>query len=448
MINLLKSISNFLWDNLVVYLLLAVGIFFTIKLGFPQFTKIGKSFKYAFNDAFVKNKNDDKVSSFSALCVSLAGQIGTGNISGIASAIMIGGAGSIFWMWIAGLLGMGTIFSEAVLSQIYKEKVGENTYGGPAYYMSKGIKNKKLGKFLSSMFAILMIFALGIVGNMVQSNSISVSLNSGFGVDNLLTGVVLSVLVAIIIVGGIKRIYKLAELIVPAMIFIYLGVGIVILAKFSGEIIPAIKQIFSSAFTAKAAIGGAIGVSIKEAVRIGLQRGLFSNEAGMGATPQAHAIADADHPVKEGLVSMVSVIIDTFMISTISALIILVTKSHIDAASLNPVMLSQKSFELAFGETGKGLLGVILLLFSYTTMIGWYYYGEANMAYLFGERSVTFYKIIVVIAILVGTLTHFEILWTISDLLNALMVVPNLIGILLLTNVVAKKYSEWKKSNK
>lgn len=448
MINLLKSISNFLWDNLVVYLLLLVGIYYTIRLGFPQFTKISKSFKYAFKDAFIKNKNDNKVSSFSALSIALAGQIGTGNISGIASAIMIGGAGSIFWMWIAGLLGMGTIFSEAVLSQIYKEKVGENTYSGPAYYMSKGIKNKKLGKFLSSMFAILIIFALGIIGNMVQSNSISVSLNSGFGVDNLLTGVVLSVLVALIIVGGIKRIYKLAELIVPAMILIYLGVGIVILAKFSGEIIPAIKEIFSSAFTAKAALGGAIGVSIKEAVRIGLQRGLFSNEAGMGATPQAHAIADVEHPIEEGLVSMVSVIIDTFIISTISALIILVTKSHLDASGLNPVMISQKSFELAFGETGKGLLGVILLLFSYTTMIGWYYYGEANMAYLFGERSVTFYKIIVVIAILVGTLTHFEILWTISDLLNALMVVPNLIGILLLSNIVVKKYSEWKKSNK
>lgn len=445
MITLLKSISNFLWDNLVVYLLLAVGIFYTIRLGFPQFTKLGKSFKFAFKDAFVKDKTSNKVSSFSALSLALAGQIGTGNISGIASAIMIGGAGSIFWMWIAGLLGMGTIFSEAVLSQIYKEKVGGKTYGGPAYYMSKGIKNKKLGKILSSIFAILIIFALGIIGNMVQSNSISASLNSGFGVDKLLTGVVLSVLVAIIIVGGIKRIYKVAELIVPAMILIYIGVGIIILIKFSGEILPALKQIFTSAFSAKAAIGGAVGVSVKEAVRIGLQRGLFSNEAGMGATPQAHAIADVDHPVHQGLTAMVSVIIDTFIISTISALIILVTKSHLEAGSLNPVMISQKSFELAFGETGKGLLGILLLLFSYTTMIGWCFYGEASMAYLFGEKSVPFYKIIVVIAILVGTLTNFEVLWTISDLLNALMVIPNLIGILLLSNVVVKKYKEWKK---
>ena len=446
MIDTIKTISNFLWDNMVVYLLLIVGLFYTVKLGFPQFTKLGKGFKEAFKNIFLKDgREKDHVSSFQALTVSLAAQIGTGNISGIASAIMVGGPGAIFWMWISGILGMGTIFGEAVLAQTYREKKGDEVYGGPAYYLSKGMKNKKFGKILASIFAILIVISLGIVGNMVQSNSISTSMSEGFGIKPILTGIVLAALVAIIIAGGIKRISKVAELIVPVMILIYIGVGVVILAKFSNEIIPALKSIFTSAFSAKAALGGAIGISVKEAVRLGIQKGLFSNEAGMGATPQANAIAEVDHPVKQGLVAMVSVVIDTIIISTITALIILVTNAHTALdTTMNPITVTQKGFELALGETGTAFLGILLLFFAYTTMIGWYYYGESNIVYLFGKKAVIPYKILVVLAVIFGTVTHFNSIWTMSDLLNALMVIPNWIGIMLMSNIVVNKYKEWK----
>ena len=446
MIDTIKTISNFLWDNMVVYLLLIVGLFYTVKLGCPQFTKLGKGFKEAFKNIFLKDRREkDHVSSFQALTVSLAAQIGTGNISGIASAIMVGGPGAIFWMWISGILGMGTIFGEAVLAQTYREKKDDEVYGGPAYYLSKGMKNKKFGKILASIFAVLIVISLGIVGNMVQSNSISTSMSEGFGIKPILTGIVLAALVAIIIAGGIKRISKVAELIVPVMILIYIGVGVVILAKFSNEIIPALKSIFTSAFSAKAALGGAIGISVKEAVRLGIQKGLFSNEAGMGATPQANAIAEVDHPVKQGLVAMVSVVIDTIIISTITALIILVTNAHTALdATMNPITVTQKGFELALGETGTAFLGILLLFFAYTTMIGWYYYGESNIVYLFGKKAVIPYKILVVLAVIFGTVTHFNSIWTMSDLLNALMVIPNWIGIMLMSNIVVNKYKEWK----
>ena len=340
---------------------------------------------------------------------------------------------------------MGTIFGEAVLAQTYREKKGDEVYGGPAYYLSKGMKNKKLGKILASIFAVLIVISLGIVGNMVQSNSISTSMSEGFGIKPILTGIVLAALVAIIIAGGIKRISKVAELIVPVMILIYIGVGVVILAKFSNEIIPALKSIFTSAFSAKAALGGAIGISVKEAVRLGIQKGLFSNEAGMGATPQANAIAEVDHPVKQGLVAMVSVVIDTIIISTITALIILVTNAHTALdTTMNPITVTQKGFELALGETGTAFLGILLLFFAYTTMIGWYYYGESNIVYLFGKKAVIPYKILVVLAVIFGTVTHFNSIWTMSDLLNALMVIPNWIGIMLMSNIVVNKYKEWK----
>lgn len=426
--------NKYLWDYILIYALLLTGIYYTIRLGIPQIGRIGSGFKQAFGGMFKKEKKADEggMTSFQALATAVAAQVGTGNLAGVATAIASGGPGAIFWMWVSAIFGMATNFGEAVLAQKYADRSGDEITGGPAYYLSKGVKSK----FLAVFFAITIIIALGFVGNMVQSNSISTAVNSAFGVNKIVVGVITAILVALILIGGMSRIASFAELVVPFMALIYIIGSLVILVKNGAMILPAFKSIFVGAFTTKAVAGGAIGVTMKQAVRFGIARGLFSNEAGMGSTPHAHAVAKVAHPAQQGMVAMVGVVIDTLVICTVTALINLVTEANLiqgaDGKLLTGIEMTQKAFELGLGKFGLSFIAISLFFFALTTIIGWYFFGEANIKYLFGSKGVTAYRILVLAFIILGAFLKVDIVWLMADMFNGLMVIPNLIGLLIL----------------
>ena len=439
----ITQVKDFLWDYVIIFLLVFAGVFFSIRLKFPQITKLGMAVKETLGSIFKKDdgpKQEGEVSSFQALSTAVAAQLGTGSVGGVASAIMVGGPGAVFWMWISGILGMSTIFAEAILAQVFRQEKGGEIYGGPAYYISQGIKNKKIAKFLSIFFAIFLILALGFTGNMVQSNSIALSMKQGFGINPAYTGIVLAVLVSMIVMGGVQRISKIAELIVPIMAAVFILSGIIILVMFRQNILPVIKTIFESAFSSSAVFGGAVGISIQTAIKMGLSRGLFANEAGMGSTPHAHAVANVDKPADQGLSAIFGVLVG-IIICTVTAFIILLTDAHIfsHANGLDSVAVTQKGFEIAFGKPGTIFLAISLFFFAFSTIVGWYYFGESNVVYLFGNRAVLVYRLLVIIAVIVGTVVSVDLVWVLSDTFNALMVIPNVIGLVLLSKIVAKE---------
>ena len=434
-------IKDFLWDYLLAFLLIFSGLYLTFRLGFVQFTKIGRAFK-ELRDSKKFTKTPGLVTPIEALYTSLAAQIGTGNIAGVAAAIMLGGPGAVFWMWVSGFLGMAIIYAETVLSVMYREKKYDEYFGGPAYYLSRGIKNKNLGKILATLFAVFIVIALPFAGNMVQSNSVAHVLQSSFNIEPIYTGAFIAVLLSFIIIGGATRIAKIAAKVVPFMIAMFLVHGFVILLKYSGSIGDVFASIFKNAFSFNAAVGGAVGFSIKQALKQGLARGLFSNEAGMGSTPHANAIADVDHASKQGLISMITVLIDTFLVCTISALIILVTKAN-EMPADNYTAILQNGFDIALGGSGSVFYAISVFFFAFTTILGWYYYGESNVMYLFGKDSINYYKIFAIIAVVGGTIVQVNSIYNISDLLNGFMVIPNILGILLLTNEVIKNKKDY-----
>lgn len=423
-----KAANELLWDKILIYALLGTGIYYTIWLGVPQISKVGPGFKQAFGGVFAKKKEGLKgeMTSFQALATAIAAQVGTGNLAGVATAIASGGPGAIFWMWISALFGMATNFGEAVLAQKYSEEIDGEKTGGPAYYLAKGVKSK----FLAGFFAVTIIIALGFVGNMVQSNSIATAVNSAFNINKLVIGIITAILVALILIGGMKRIASFASLVVPIMAILYILGSFAILFKNSAAILPAFKSIFVGAFTTQAAVGGALGVTMKQAVRFGIARGLFSNEAGMGSTPHAHAVANVDHPAQQGMVAMVGVIIDTLVICTATALINIVTGAS--DLGLTGIEMTQKAFELGLGKFGLIFIAISLFFFAFTTIIGWYFFGEANIKYLFGVKAVSIYRVIVIGFIILGSVMKVEIVWDMADMFNGLMVIPNLIGLLIL----------------
>lgn len=423
-----KAANELLWEKILIYALLGTGVYYTIRLGVPQISKIGPGFKQAFSGIFAKKKEHVKgeMTSFQALATAIAAQVGTGNLAGVATAIAAGGPGAIFWMWISALFGMATNFGEAVLAQKYSEEIDGQKTGGPAYYLAKGVKSK----FLAAFFAVTIIIALGFVGNMVQSNSIASAVNSAFNVNKLVVGIVTAILVALILIGGMSRIASFAELVVPLMALLYIIGSFVILFKNPTAILPAFKSIFVGAFATKAVVGGAMGVTMKQAVRFGIARGLFSNEAGMGSTPHAHAVANVAHPAQQGMVAMVGVVIDTLVICTATALINIVTGAS--ELGLTGIEMTQKAFELGLGKFGLGFIAISLFFFAFTTIIGWYFFGEANIKYLFGVKAVFIYRVIVIGFIVLGSVMKVEIVWDMADMFNGLMVIPNLIGLLIL----------------
>lgn len=435
-LDIVKAFNELLWNHFLMYALLGVGIFYTVYLGFPQIRHLNLAFKYAFGPVFKKkNPGENKVSSFQALATAVAAQVGTGNIGGVATAIATGGMGAIFWMWLSALLGMSTIFSEAVLAQKYKKEYHGETVGGSAYYLYYGLGSKWLAVF----FSIAIVFALGCVGNMVQANSISIALTNAFHISPYIVGFVLAAVVAVVIIGGQRRITSLAELLVPFMAVVYIIGSLVIIFMFADHLPYVFRTISHDAFSMEAAGGGAAGTGMKYAIRYGVARGLFSNEAGMGSTPHAHALADVKDPSEQGFVAMAGVFVDTVLICSSTAFVIMLTGSF-ENTSLKSVAITQAGFETAFGESGIIFLAVSLLFFAFTTIIGWYMFAEMNIKFMFGKKGVKPFRGVVVGCIFVGCLFAADIVWELADTFNGLMVIPNLVGIVLLAPQVKEIY--------
>lgn len=441
--SIVGKVNGLLWDYLLMYLLVAAGIYFTVRLRFVQVRKFGAGMKALFGNFSLNGGSDGAgLSSFQALTTAIAAQVGTGNIAGAATAIASGGPGAIFWMWLSAFFGMATIYSEAVLAQHTRVvKDGEVT-GGPVYYI-KAVFKGRFGKFLAGFFAVAIILALGFMGNMVQSNSIGDSFKNAFGVNPLIVGICVAVVAAFIFIGGVKRIAWVTEKIVPVMALFYVIGCIIILCMCGSDVGLAFKQIFVMAFNPQAMAGGALGLTVQKAMRFGVARGLFSNEAGMGSTPHAHATAKVKHPSDQGIIAMMGVFIDTFIILTLTALVIISTGAL--ESGLTGSGLAQAAFDAKFGSFGKIFIAVCMLFFAFTTIIGWYYFGEVNVRHLFGKKAVKVYAVLVVLFVVAGSVLKVQLVWDMSDMFNGLMVLPNLIALLASGGVVValtKKYEE------
>ena len=446
-LDIVKGFNEILWNHFLMYVLLGVGIFYSVYLGFPQIRHFRLAFRYAFRPStgMKEVEGGPKVNSFQALATAVAAQVGTGNVAGVATAIAMGGMGSVFWMWISAFLGMGTIFSEAVLAQKYRRVYGSDIVGGPAYYIHQGLKTKKLAVF----YSIAMIIATGFIGSMVQANSISIAIvNSlGTGPDTMaylpyLIGAALALLVGVVIMGGQKRITAIAELVVPFMALIYILGSLVVLFLYIGDVPHMFQSVVSEAFSTKAAAGGAAGTVMKYAIRYGVARGLFSNEAGMGSTPHAHAMAHVKDPAIQGFVAMAGVFVDTILICSSTAFVIMLTGAY-QGTDLKSVAITQEAFSRAFGSGGVAFLAIALFFFAFTTIMGWYMFGEMNVRYLFGKYGVLPFRLIVCGCIFCGCIFAADLVWELADTFNGLMAIPNLIAIVWLAPQVRKMYTHF-----
>ena len=460
--SIVGKINSFLWDFALLFLLCGTGIYFTIRLKFVQIAKFKDGWDRTFGGLSLRGKAADKegMSSFQSLATAIAAQVGTGNLAGAATALIAGGPGAIFWMWVSAFFGMATIFVEASLGQQYKTVTESgNAIGGPAYYIKAAFKGP-FGKFLAGLFAIFIILALGFMGNMVQSNSISNAFVNAFPqIKPIYIGIACALVAAFIFIGGLKRIASFAEKTVPIMALFYIIGSVIILIMNIKNLPSSIVLIFTSAFNPQAVIGGGLGIGVQQAMRYGVARGLFSNEAGMGSTPHAHALAKVKHPCEQGVVAMIGVFFDTFIVVTLTALVILSsdilqTKIYpLDTVSAIPetlkgVGLPQAAFSNGFGFFGVVFVAVCLLFFAFTTIIGWYFFGEQNVKYLFGEKAVKVYAVLVVGFILLGSVLKVDLVWDLADCFNGLMVIPNLLGILALSGIVGTLFKEYNNLNK
>lgn len=437
------KINDILWNYLLIFLLCGTGIYFTIRLKFIQVTKFKQGFKQVFGGIkFGKKAGKDGMSSFQSVATAIAAQVGTGNLAGAATAIVSGGPGAIFWMWLSAFFGMSTIFAEATLAQKFRTKVNGEVTGGPAYYISQGLKNKGLACF----FSITIILALGFIGNMVQANSIGDAFYTAFNIDPKIIGAILSVIAGFIFIGGVSRIASFTEKVVPFMAVFYLIGGLFVLVTNCTHILPAFKMIFVGAFNPQAVLGGAIGVSVKQAMRYGVARGLFSNEAGMGSTPHAHAVAIVNHPAEQGFAAIVSVFIDTFLVLTMTALVILTT--GVIGNGNTGIALTQEAFTVGMGTFGNPFIAITLFFFAFSTIIGWYFFAEANVKYLFKGKGLTIFRILVMMFIFLGSCIRVDLVWQLADTFNGLMVLPNLIALLLLSPLVIATRNDYLEKEK
>ena len=439
---LVQTANSFLADYILIFLLIGTGLFFSFKTKFIQVRSFGEGMKNVFGKLSLKGeKQESGMSGFQALCTAIAAQVGTGNIVGSSGAILTGGPGAIFWMWIIAFLGMSTIYAEAVLAQKTRIVKDGEVMGGPVYYITYAFKGG-LGKFLAGFFAIAITIALGFFGCMVQSNSIGSTIQTAFGIPAWVVGIVLVVICAFIFIGGTQRLASVVEKLVPLMAAAFLlGALIVIIVRI--KYVPeAFALIFKYAFTPNAIIGGGIGAALKTAISQGAKRGLFSNEAGMGSTPHAHAQANVKNPHEQGTVAMAGVFIDTFVVLTLNALVIIstlyVTGGPLHdcgaAASLADVFtktnLAQTAFGMVYGEKGGAMfIAVALFFFAFSTILGWNMFGKTNVAYLFGQNGVKVYTAIALVFIFLGTCMSSDLVWELTDFANYLMVLPNVIGL-------------------
>ena len=449
------DINTYLSNYILVFLLLGVGLWYSIKTRFVQLRCFKEGWNSVFGNLSLRGKKHDSgMSSFQALATAIAAQVGTGNIVGASGAILTGGPGAIFWMWIIAFLGMATIYAEATLAQETRivEKDG-NVKGGPVYYITTAFKGG-FGKFLAGFFAVAITLALGFFGCMVQSNSIGSTMQTAFGIPSWIVGIILVAICAFIFLGGVQRLASVTEKVVPIMAAIFLLGGLIVLIVRIKYVPATIGMIFKYAFQPQAIIGGGFGYAIKTAISQGAKRGLFSNEAGMGSTPHAHALANVDCPHDQGVVAMIGVFIDTFVVLTLNALVIISTLYTADGplasgyvgditGVLGKANLAQTAFGVVFGETaGNMFVAVCLFFFAFSTILSWNLFGKINVSYLFGKKSTVVYTVLALVFIFLGTMMSNDLVWELSDMFNNLMVIPNAVALFALTSLVVKHASD------
>ena len=453
------NINNYLSSYILIVLLVAVGLWYSIKTRFVQIRCFGEGMKKVFGNLSLRGgKQESGMTSFQALATAIAAQVGTGNIVGASGAILTGGPGAIFWMWIIAFLGMATIYAEATLAQKTRVIDEDGTiHGGPVYYITTAFKGG-FGKFLAGFFAVAIILALGFMGCMVQSNSIGSTFETAFGIPSWVVGIVLVIICGVIFLGGVQRLAAVCEKLVPVMAAIFLLGGLLILVARIKYLPATFGMIFQYAFQPQAILGGAFGAGIKAAISQGAKRGLFSNEAGMGSTPHAHAQANVAHPHDQGVVAMIGVFIDTFVVLTMNALVIVSTLYAADgpladcgaaaaSATITKANLAQTAFGTVFGESfGAIFVAVCLFFFAFSTALSWNMFGKINVIYLFGKKNskvcTVVYTVIALVFIFVGTLVSNDLVWELTDAFNYLMVIPNAIALFALTGMVVKSVGE------
>jgi len=453
---LVQKANAFLADYILIFLLVGAGLWFTVKTGFVQ-RYLGQGLKSIFGNLSLKgDKHESGMSSFQAVATAIAAQVGTGNIVGASGAIFTGGPGAIFWMWVIAFLGMATIYAEAVLAQKTRIVKDGEVLGGPVYYITTFVKGG-FGKFLAGFFAVAITIALGFFGCMVQSNSIGSTIETAFGIPGWIVGIVLVAICALIFIGGTQRLASVTEKLVPVMAALFLAGGAIVLIARIKYIPATFGLIFKYAFQPQAIIGGAFGMAIKTAISQGAKRGLFSNEAGMGSTPHAHAQANVKCPHEQGAVAMAGVFIDTFVVLTLNALVIictLYTEGGILANgyvgdvvnTIGKTNLAQTAFGVVFGEKlGAMFVAVALFFFAFSTILGWNMFGKVNISYLFGKKGVLPYTVISLVFIFLGTMMSSDLVWELTDFANYLMVLPNVVGLIAGTAMVKQLLKEGNK---
>ena len=438
---LFDTLGGWVWGPYMLVLLVGTGVYLTIRLMGIQFTLL----PFALKQAFTPQKKTEgetqegDISHFGALMTALSATIGTGNIAGVATAVVVGGPGAVFWMWITAIFGMATKYGEGVLAVKYRiqNSKGEMS-GGPMYYIERGMKQKWLA-ILFAGFATIASFG---IGSSVQSNSVAQSIHASFGIEGWITGVVLTVFTAVVILGGIKSISKVSSVIVPFMAVFYVLGGLIIILLNLDALMPALKLIFSDAFTGNAVAGGALGTVI----RYGVARGVFSNEAGMGSAPIAAAAAKTDHPVRQALVSMTGTFLDTIVVCSITGIVLVMGNMYMDGET--GAALTTHTFNKMLPGPGGWIVTFGLIFFAYSTILGWCYYGEKCATYLFGDKCITPYRVIYVATVMMGTVASLDLVWAAADTFNGLMAIPNLIALLALSGVIIKETKDFKEKRK
>ena len=455
LLEIVQTVNSYLSDYILVFLLIAVGLLYSIKTRFVQIRYFGQGMRQVFGTLSLNGqKHKTGMSSFQALATAIAAQVGTGNIVGAGGAILTGGPGAIFWMWIIAFFGMATIYAEATLAQVTRVRHADGSIqGGPVYYITTAFRGA-FGKFLAGFFAVAIILALGFFGCMVQSNSIGSTFETAFGVPSWVVGIVLVVICAVIFLGGVQRLAAVTEKLVPVMAALFILGGLVVLVLRIRYIPETFAMIFRYAFAPNAIIGGGLGAALKIAISQGAKRGLFSNEAGMGSTPHAHALANVSCPHEQGVVAMIGVFIDTFVVLTLNALVIISTLyteggplvagyTGEVTTVLSSTNLAQTAFGVVMGESlGAKFVAVCLFFFAFSTILGWNLFGKINVIYLFGKKSpkvcTVIYTVIALVFIFLGTVTSSDLVWGLSDMFNQLMVIPNAIALFALTGIVVR----------
>jgi AGCS family alanine or glycine:cation symporter len=428
---MLEAINKLIWSSFLLFLLLGTGFVITVKLKFFQFLKPLYIFKNTIGTLFAERKNSadsdkNSISQFQTFSTALAATMGTGNIVGVATALTIGGAGAIFWMWVSAFLGMALVYAENYFGTIYRKKVDGQWLGGPMAYLEHGTGKK----FLAVAFAVFCTFASLGMGNMTQINSISSAAKDAFNIPELFTGITAAIIAFIIISGGIKRIGTASQILIPILSIIYIGAALIIIIKFRGNLLDTFELIFKDAFGIKAAGGGISGEILRRSINAGLRRGVFSNEAGLGSSALLHSASDNKNPHKQGMWAILEVFIDTIICCTITALAVL-TSGALDSGKDGAPLVTE-AFKTVMGDFAPIFTAISILLFAFATLISWFYCGECSVRYIFGKAGTPFYKFIFTAFIIIGAVAQLEAVWTASDIFNGLMAIPNLIGLIIL----------------